>query len=301
MAPSVQPMLEPNDLSPEPEGLGPHPRRFFIIGSARTGTTLLRLVLESHSQIACFDEWRSYLALATGEYEIPADVYYLGFKIPAWTEELTEAYIADPITDDRTVPQFYRNDPCIFMLRDVREVVASMHSIALLEQIVSKLQSKIERSATFRARFRRELDVILSSQHPQLALAALYWKDKTLALFDYVGAGLPVLGVRYEDLTAAPGAQLRRIIHFLGLTWEDNLLDHPSHPHGELDSHGMAIAMTDPNRPIDTASIRSWEKAFSCEQVDAIMAVAEDTNTRIHSTPIIDPALRRILEAHTMA
>jgi hypothetical protein len=272
-------------------------KRFFILGSARTGTTLLRLVLESHSQIACFDEWRSYISLATQEYEAPEGVRYLGFKIPAWTEQLSDEVVSDPITNDRSVQQFYRGDRGIFMLRDVREVVASMYTISLIDQLLDTVQAKLDQQPAFSQKYARELAVVSTSSHPRLALGALYWKDKTLALFDYVRAGLPILGVRYEDLTAAPERQLRRIVRFLDLPWEDGLLDHPSHPHGELDSTGMAIAGTDPGRAIDAASIRSWERCFSDEQVAAIMAVAGDLNERIHTAATLDPEVQRILSA----
>jgi hypothetical protein len=278
-------------------------RRFFIIGSPRTGTTLVRLVLESHSQIACFDEWRSYMALATNDYDAPEDVRYLGFKIPAWTEQLADDHVIDPITNDPTVQQFYQGDPCIFMLRDVRDVVASMykHEFDLIRPIIEKIRAKINQNQTFRQRFIDELAFIDSLPDPQLALGALYWKDKTLVIFDYVRAGLPMLGVRYEDLTAAPDQQLRRMVRFLDVPWEDGLLDHPSHPHGELSTDGLAAGLTDPKRSIDTSSIRSWEKSFSPDQLREIMTVAGDLNDRIHVAEQFDPELQRILSAHRVA
>lgn len=44
--------------------LPPDCRRFFITGCQRSGTTLLRLILEGHQDIRCFDETRSYGVLA---------------------------------------------------------------------------------------------------------------------------------------------------------------------------------------------------------------------------------------------
>jgi hypothetical protein len=187
------------------------------------------------------------------------------------------------------------------MLRDVREVVASMFTVGLLEQLNDTVAAKIEQRGDFRERFRAELATIEESPHPDLALGALYWKEKTLAIFEYDRIGLPMLGVRYEDLTSDPQGQLRRIVRFLDVPWEEGLLDHPSHPHGELDSSGLAIAMTDPKRAIDRASVRSWERTFGPEQLAAIMAVAGDTNQRIHTDHVVDSRLRRILDAYASA
>ncbi len=36
------------------------PKLFFILGCQRTGTTLMRLILESHSMVKCFDEPQCY-------------------------------------------------------------------------------------------------------------------------------------------------------------------------------------------------------------------------------------------------
>src|SRR5437016_4600645 len=62
-------------------------RRFYILGCQRTGTTLMRLVLECHSKILCFGEVRGYQALANNERTIPYGKEIVGFKIPRWTEQ----------------------------------------------------------------------------------------------------------------------------------------------------------------------------------------------------------------------
>src|SRR3989442_1785108 len=65
--------------------------RFFILGCQRTGTTLMRLVLECHSKILCFGEVRGYQALTNNERTIPSGKQIVGFKIPRWTEQFGEA------------------------------------------------------------------------------------------------------------------------------------------------------------------------------------------------------------------
>ena len=62
--------------------------RFLIAGCQRSGTTLMRLLLGSHSDITCIDEILSYEVLA-GTRSSPA-TGLTGFKIPVWTEQLAE-------------------------------------------------------------------------------------------------------------------------------------------------------------------------------------------------------------------
>jgi Sulfotransferase family len=49
--------------------------RFFILGCQRTGTTLMRLVLESHPDVFCYDELKSYAVLRQRSVEwVPGSV-----------------------------------------------------------------------------------------------------------------------------------------------------------------------------------------------------------------------------------
>src|SRR6186713_2185314 len=98
---------------------------FFITGCQRSGTTMMRLVLECHSGITCFDETRSYRALATREHDGPAAAGLVGFKIPRLAEQLDQPRAFDLGLDDP--PQgFYRGQNALFLVRDYRDVVASM-------------------------------------------------------------------------------------------------------------------------------------------------------------------------------
>lgn len=259
--------------------------RFFILGCPRSGTTLMRLVLESHSKVFCFDETEGYLALASNSVEVPDGKELVGFKVPLWTEQFKEEYLSDPISGEPVVPRFYRKDPIIFLFRDVRDTVASMLKLGSLRPwlgVPPEIKYKVDHFDWFRTRYARELQQVSASQSGRHAVAAFYWKYKTAAFFEYRAAGWPVLGVRYEDLTRQPRRELSRVVEFLGVDWEESLLDHPSREHGELDSSGLATAFTDPKRQIDTASVGSWEDVITAAHVEEILAIAGDLQEQLY-------------------
>jgi hypothetical protein len=75
-------------------------KRFFIIGCQRSGTTLLRLILNSHSEISCADENISYDVLSDSNkfqnfLETKNKKKWIGFKIPRFTEQINNHSIYD--------------------------------------------------------------------------------------------------------------------------------------------------------------------------------------------------------------
>jgi hypothetical protein len=264
--------------------------RFFIVGCQRTGTTLLRLVLECHPQVTCCDETCSYAALAAGDNSAPSDRRWLGFKIPRWTEQL-----AEPILEDEglleSAPRFYCEEPILFMMRDVRDTVASMLRLSAgpcswLELYGKKiLQSKIGQTA-FAERYASELQLLREADDSLAATGALYWKYKTQPYFDYLERGWPVLGIPYEALVFKPEAQLRLVTRFLGVGWNRALLSHPAFPHAEVAPCGHTVGHTDTRRPIDGDSVGQWRTMFSARQVNDIMTIAGDVMERLASINI---------------
>jgi hypothetical protein len=264
-----------------------HRRRFYILGCQRTGTTLVRLILESHSKIFCFDERTAYDVLAGSSYQVPPEKELLGFKLPRWTEQFKDPYLTDFPTLMNPVPRFYAGEPIIFLLRDVLDTAASMLTLRLpgqqiwIEQWgVPSLKYRYARSETFRTRYQGDMQRVRASRHPNAAYAALYWKYKTAAFFEYLEEGWPVLGVRYEDLVTRAGPQIKRMVESLQVPWEQALLDHAAAEHGELFETGLTVGLTDPKRAIDTASLGTGQR-LSVEDVDQIMAIAGELNERV--------------------
>jgi hypothetical protein len=260
--------------------------RFFITGCQRSGTTLLRLVLECHPEIFCFDESRAYGALVAGYCDMPAGKRLAGFKIPRWTEALLQ----DPLVDvflGVHVRGVYQGDPILFLYRDVRDTVASMLKLKItpelnwLERYGRMYVEQQMRPENLGRRYAREHALVRQLGNAAHAAAALIWKYKTQSYFDYRQRGWPVCLVSYDRLVSSPEAQLRRILAFLQLPWDPSLLDHHRLSHPEILEDGKTIGSTDPHRPISVDSVGQWQQLFQPQEVEEILTLAGDLNQKM--------------------
>jgi hypothetical protein len=259
--------------------------RFFIIGCQRTGTTLLRLVLECHAEIACYDERRAYKILSEGVAAPPAGKRRVGFKIPRWTEQLGNATLCDEGLEEKAAG-FYRGEPILFLLRDARDTVASMLKLKVgaqswLEVYGPAILEAKMRQPAFRRRYGREIAQLRASGNALALVGALYWKFKTQAYFDYRDWGWPVCGIPYEGLVVDPESHLRRVVAFLRLAWDASLLEHPRFPHGELFSGGATVGNTDPTRAIHADSVGQWQHLIGASDAAAVLDLAGDVQERL--------------------
>jgi len=257
---------------------------FFITGCQRSGTTMMRLVLECHSGISCFDETQSYRVLATGEHEGPAVEGLVGFKIPRLAEQLDQPHAFDLGLEN--APQgFYRGQNALFLVRDYRDVVASMLKLKgaktwLETWAIPILQNKMASELRFANRWKDEM--ALCERAGSLPMfGALYWAYKNDALLRYARRGMPVLPIQYESLVTDPRGELERICRFLGVPFEEALLDHPGHAHGELFASGLTVGNTDPRRRIDAASVGQWKEWLSPEDLRLASAIAGPIESRL--------------------
>jgi len=232
----------------------------------------MRLILNSHPKIHCFDEWKSYKALETEEYENPQELGLLGFKIPNWT---------DLLVDSEDYRKLYKRDRVIFMMRDVRAVVASMLHLptgigtwfqGALKNMDEKWPNDPSKQIFFDT-YEKELKK--SEKHPlkDFCKMALFWKYKTSKYLDMVKLGWPVLPIRYESLVRFPRSHINLVMQFLESEWDDNLLKHYELEHDET-FDGIGVGNVLVKRPIDTESIDKWKTILTPEQERVLLQVS---------------------------
>ncbi len=260
--------------------------RFFILGCQRTGTTLMRLILESHPDIFCYDELKGYAILQKYVLEDPPNVRLIGFKLPRWTEQLTHPVLFDE-GPEGPCDNFYRGEKILFLQRDVLDTIASMLKLKAGESnwceiwVSRIIEAKLVHDHTFRTRYSKELDAIESCNNRLIGLAALYWKYKTESFFSYRNAGFPVLAVSYERLVADPSRILQSVCAQLGIAFHESLLRHNEFEHSELFENGLTLGGTDPAKPIRGDSVGQWQTYLSDENRDLIAKIAGDLPARV--------------------
>jgi hypothetical protein len=231
----------------------------------------MRLILNSHKSIHCFDEWKAYNAVLENKYDNVKNAPIVGLKMPNWNEW---------IVDSEEYRKYYNNDPIIFMLRDVRSVIASMLSLptgkgcffnGVMEAINEKWPADPHRK--FWPAYKKEVESIEQMTYPDHRKAALYWRYKSSRYAEMVKMGYRVMPVHYNLFVQNPIAHLRIIMDFLQLEWDDNLLKHHLQEHDET-FDGYAVGNTSIKRQIDECSIDKWHNVLTSEQEAAILETA---------------------------
>jgi hypothetical protein len=249
---------------------------------------MLRLALECHPAISCFDEVVAYQRLSRKlDTEIRAEsgIRLHGFKIPRFSEQLLWPVCIDP--DYGEFPSFYHGEKVIFVVRDVLDTVSSMLSLPT-DQGVSWLEYYGRSILSFMFERDRVCEEVrlLASENPIHSLpihlvGGLYWMNKNAGLLQLIEQSAPVMGCSYEQIVKSPKSKLRDICDFLEVDWNDEVLDHPSHEHDELDAHGLAIGNTDPKRSIDEKSVGRHSRIISNMASQEILSITAEFRARI--------------------
>ena len=279
----------------------PGPPVPFVVGVGRSGTTLLRLMLDAHPQLAVPPETGfvpDLIDAAREDDATPESLTQVLVTHRRWGDfgleasELTERW--------RALPQI-KPGPAV---RAFFELYAEKQGKPRwgdktpgYTQHIRKI-SKVLPEARFIHLIRDGRDVTLS-RTKTLALkdvpitkSARRWK-KRLKRAQRQGAKVEhYLELRYETLVSEPEATLRQICEFIELPWDDAILHHHERSEqrlSELDRDIPAMGGRLPRsaesrmalherttKPVDTSAIGKWRTQMSPEDVAEFESVAGD-------------------------
>ena len=204
----------------------------FVLGVHRSGTTLVRLILDSHSRIACPPE--SFFVRAFGalldDVKAMEGLRAMGFSREHVLARLREtaSYFFEMYAAARGRPRWadktpsYLNDLELIEEMfgpDCRYVVIHRHG---LDVACSLAEVEIA-----------ELVEYHDATHEQrIAAGARYWAEQSGKLLAFQRAHAERCHeLRYEELTRDPEPVLRRLFDFLGEPFEPGVLRFHEHPH----------------------------------------------------------------------
>lgn len=211
-APAVRPPFAPPSLVPGDRLL---PEPVFLLSSVRSGSTLLRVILDTHSQIHSPHELhlrvvrvrieRGFGKLSMEQLGLDAR----GLEHLLWDRVLHRelSMSGKQVLVDKTpnnvfmwkrLPQAWPDAKFLFLLRHPAAIADSLYRATkdpVMEQVVARVL------------------------------------QYTTAL-DEARQELSGLTVRYEELVTAPEAVTREICDYLGVSWEPSMLDYGSVEHG---------------------------------------------------------------------
>lgn len=270
------------------QALSEAPAPIFVVGSPRSGTTLLRLVLDSHPHIAIAPESAFLFRLARRGARL-----YRNFA--------NEAAVADFVNDFRELKHVRNWFPKNI---STREIVAQVRVPGEVSEILNALFTYY---ANARGKHRWGDKTPRNLQHieeiiglfPQARVVVILrdCRDVVLSQRQVIFGGLSLFGgsrrwkvdaqfarralsrypekimlVRYEDFVSNPESVLQRIISFIGEPWDPAIIqrylaheDDVSHTKSELF-----------RAPIQGRSVGKWKRLMNERDIRICEAIAGD-------------------------
>ncbi|MFM9977104.1 MAG: sulfotransferase [Sphingomonadaceae bacterium] len=235
-------------------GVGcPVPDPIFIVGLPRAGSTLLEQILASHSQIEGTMELPNILALAhrlDGRRRIEEEARY-----PANLGELTadelagfgEAFIRDTAIHRKAGMPFF-----------IDKMPNNFRHIGLIHLILPNARIIDARRGAMGCCFSGFKQLFAEGQEFTYGLEEIghYYRDY-VRLIDHWDTVLPgkVLRVRYEDVVADLEPQVRRILDFIGVPFEESCINFYANERAVRTASSEQV-----RQPIFTSGLEQWEK-----------------------------------------
>jgi protein-tyrosine sulfotransferase len=246
----------------------------FIGGAARSGTTLLRVILDSHPNIVCgpelkvtplvaqmWDYFQTALTPTMREYYLsPADINKIFMQMMV---SLFENYrqlsgkrrIAEKSPNNvfffHHLANIFPGSPLIHFIRDGRDVVCSLLTMDWTDPMNG-----------------RPLDYTRDVRK-----AAQYWVSAVQAAREarkFPRVGSNYIELRYEELVQRPEVTLRRLFTFLGELWDPRVLNY-HHQKRNLAGESSAAQVS---KPLYKSAVGRWKRNLKSDDKEVVKKVA---------------------------
>jgi hypothetical protein len=186
----------------------------FVLSSIRSGSTLLRVMLGSHSEIFAPHEMHlGNIQAGADSWFAEAAVQEAGLDEQELTRMTWDALLARMLRDSGKSVLVEKTPYHVFLYRTLAATWPDARFVFLLRHPGSIHQSWQE------AHPKKTADEVTTD-------VLRYLKGLEQARGD-----LPGLDVKYEDLTTDPEGQTRRLCEFIGVGWEPEMVDYGKRGH----------------------------------------------------------------------
>jgi hypothetical protein len=226
----------------------------FIFSSVRSGSTLLRMILNTHSKIYAPHEL--HLASIRVDFEIPAAekaVEALGLNDRDLTNMLWDRLLTTALQRSGKEILIEKTPNSVFMWNRVAQCWPDGRYIYLLRHPAAIIDS-----------WRRAR----TSQSEDDAIASVTRYLKSLS---EARRTLPGHTIRYEDLTTEPDIEARKLCDFLGVDYEPQMIKYGEQDHGPL-----LAGLGDWKDKIKTGEVQAARPVPSFELPEELKELAAD-------------------------
>ncbi|MFN8203112.1 MAG: sulfotransferase [Solirubrobacteraceae bacterium] len=248
------------DTDPSPRALRPAPVQgpLFIVGAMGSGTTLLRLMLDSHERIAIPQEtgfMRAYNAqrvipLKFGGHEWAGRMGWSREEFDALCRDFYDTIFTRYATDhgkvrwgEKTPYHTWHIDGIARLFPDAVFVAIARHPGAAVASNVRRFESNPRWGNP-----RWQANQYRRNNHEIIRQA-----DRRPRRFVFV---------RYEDLVQEPEAVMRELLDWLGEPWSDSVLAHHAIQAARGGARVQVEGRTRVDEPVDVSRITKWTRTM---------------------------------------
>jgi hypothetical protein len=265
----------------------------FVLGSGRSGTTLVRAMLDSHSRIAIPPE--SYFIVQMARHRERYDSAFAHRRFEAFVEDLGKTqFVWWGISESAVQRHLEASLPGTFpeAVRAVYELYSSKAGKVIFADKTPRYVLNIPLIADLftEARFvhviRDGRDVAMSYRDQgwgTVAQAALYWRRR----IDHGQRAGRALGpdryleLRYEQLIEDPESELIQLCSFLCIGYEPAMLEYHTHAGDMLNGTPEEANHPSLRDPIQKG-LRDWRRDMAPREVQIFERLAGETLEKLH-------------------